>query len=165
MLTFGVDATPAAVAGASPIPLLPARSWMTRSSAEVSPAPPEDCLNIEFDTREFLVTCLKLELVLRGDASNPCPGESGPSDMPGDFNGEPSRFAILRGDHPCAEELMMELRVAFAVECGEGRKLSRVCAEGDGCDMVLLISRLLVDKRYMRPTGNVSVLIATCTKI
>jgi hypothetical protein len=100
ILAFGVDATPAADAGASPIPLLPARSCMTLSSAEFRLVDPDDCLNIELDTREFLVTCLKLELVLRGDASSP-PGDSPPaSDIPGDFNGDPSLLAILRGDHP-----------------------------------------------------------------
>lgn len=57
------------------------------------------------------MTCLKLELVLRGDASKP--GDS-PSDIPGDLRGDPSRFAIFRGDHPCADEFMMELRAALA---------------------------------------------------
>jgi hypothetical protein len=71
---------------------------MTLSSADVSPAGPFDCLKMELETSEFLVTCLKLELVRRGDAS--IPGESGPSDIPGDFRGDSSRLAILRGDHP-----------------------------------------------------------------
>jgi hypothetical protein len=111
ILAFGVDATPTAEVGASPIPLLPALSWITLSSAEFSPGVALDCLNIELETSEFLVTCLKLELVLLGDASNP--GDS-PSDIPGDFSGDPSRLAIFRGDHPCAEELIIEFRAAFA---------------------------------------------------
>ena len=71
ILAFGVDATPEAEAGASPIPLRPARSCMTLSSAEFNPEGAADCLKIELETNEFLVTCLKLELVRRGDASRP----------------------------------------------------------------------------------------------
>jgi len=84
---------------------------MTLSSAEFSPGVALDCLKIELETSEFFVTCLKLELVLLGDASNP--GDS-PSDIPGDFSGDPSRLAIFRGDHPCAEELIIEFRAALA---------------------------------------------------
>jgi len=111
ILAFGVDATPEAEAGASPIPLLPALSWITLSSAEFSPGVALDCLKIELETSEFFVTCLKLELVLLGDASNP--GDS-PSDIPGDLSGDPSRLAIFKGDHPCAEELIIEFRAALA---------------------------------------------------
>jgi hypothetical protein len=71
ILAFGVEATPEAEVGASPIPLRPARSCMTLSSAGLSPAGVVDCLKIELETSEFLVTCLKLELVRRGDASRP----------------------------------------------------------------------------------------------
>lgn len=89
-----------------------------------------DCLKGEFETSEFLVTCLKLELVRRGDASSP--GEVTPSDKPGEgLRGDPSFLAILSGDHPCAEELMIEVRAALAAVCGDECSLMRVCVDGD----------------------------------
>lgn len=102
ILAFAVDATPEAVTGASPIALLPPpRSCMTLSSAEVSPADPLDCLKGELETREFFVTCLKLELVRRGEASSPLFGDPIPSDIFGDgLRGDSSLLAIFKGDQP-----------------------------------------------------------------
>lgn len=102
ILAFGVDATPEAVTGASPIARFPPpRSCMTLSSACVRPTEPLDCLNGEFDTREFFVTCLKLELVRRGEAARPLLGDPIPSDMLGDgLRGDSSLLAIFNGDHP-----------------------------------------------------------------
>lgn len=80
------------------------------------PDPVPDCLKGEFETREFFVTCLKLELVRRGEASSPL-GDPIPSDILGDgLSGDSSLLAIFSGDHPCAEELIMELRAALAAE-------------------------------------------------
>lgn len=88
------------------------------------------------DTKEFFVTCLKDELVLLGEAASP--GDNmcvGSGDAAGDFRGEvrPSaRLLICRGDHPFAEELMMELRAAEEVELGVAWSLSRLPVDGRG---------------------------------
>lgn len=79
----------------------------------------------EFETSEFFVTCLKELLVRLGEAASP--GDNmcvGSGEAAGEFlRGEvkPSvRLLIWRGDHPFAEEVMIELRAAEDVELGVG---------------------------------------------
>ena len=77
----------------------------------------------ELETNELVATCLNDELLLRGDEAS-CvnvPGETG------DLMGEvmESRLLICKGDHPFAEEEMMEFRTADAAAFGDACRRSR----------------------------------------
>lgn len=76
-----------------------------------------ELLNGEFETSEFLVTCLKLELVRRGDAALMF-GLVGSAE--GCLSGE-SRLWIWRGNHPLALELMIESRSRWLAGLGKAR--------------------------------------------
>ena len=77
MAAFGVAAAPKAFSGEAPSDRTALRSWMIESAFVGSTQMPAACwpctvtgdLNGELDTSEFFVTCLKDELVRRGDTA------------------------------------------------------------------------------------------------
>ena len=78
------------------------------------------------------MTCLKLELVRRGEAAAEGSGEG----LRGEDETE-SRLLICSGDQPLADEWMIELRAAADAALGDAVKRSRLegevgAAEGDG---------------------------------
>lgn len=79
------------------------------------------------ETSEFLETCLKLELERRGETAGLDDAPVAEAGLRGDV--VESRLLICRGDHPLAEEAMIELRAAVAALLGES--LRRSLAPGD----------------------------------
>jgi hypothetical protein len=105
----------------------------------------------EFDTSELVVTCLKLELVLRGEALISPFGLGDVSlgfgeGLSGEVREVESRLFICKGDHPFAEEEMIEFRAVSLP--GEGWNRSRlVCGEADITDLVVSVTSILYPDR------------------
>jgi hypothetical protein len=93
----------------------------------------------ELCTRLFLATCLKLLDVLLGPSPTVVEVEADAESSEGvgdGFNGEEevlSRLLICRGDHPLAEDDMIESRAAFEAAEPLWRLRRAAFGEGEGC--------------------------------
>lgn len=145
---FGVGLTPVAFSGETPRARAGARrSCMTAFSlsmfASYTPAACCPCIVVgdlkgELDTSEFFETCLNELELRRGEAVSgtrrPAPALVGSGVCCGERMGEdaPSRLLMLSGDHPLADELMIELRDAAPGVVDVGCSRRRVPGDGAG---------------------------------